>query len=148
MLKLNSNGKAPIAIIIIAILVVGIGIGAFAFLGKSKGKGKKDAEITQWKFDEFIVNMADVDTSRYLKTTIVLGIVSTGDKSVKSEKGGNPMEAEARDIMISVMSKKRYQELLASKGKDLLKQNIKDALNAKLKDIKVVEVYFTGFAMQ
>lgn len=148
MIKLNSNGKAPILIIIIAVLVIGIGAGAYVVLGKSKGKQKKEVEITQWKFEEFVVNLADQDTSRYLKTTIVLGIEDKSGKGGKSEKGGNPLEPEARDIMISVMSKKHYQDLLASKGKDTLKDEIINSLNSKFKDLKVVNVYFTGFAMQ
>lgn len=147
MFLLNSKGKIPIMVIIVAVLVICIAAGTFAFVGKSKVKSKKEAETTQWKLNEFIVNMADIDTPRYLKATIVLAIQGADGKAAKIE-AGNPMEAEARDTIISIMTRKHYAELLTEKGREALKQDIKKGLNARLNGIKIVDVYFTDFAMQ
>ncbi len=69
-------------------------------------------------------------------------------KSKKGEKEGSSEEAKARDAIITVLSRKRFSELLTESGKTRLKSELKNALNSRLKDIEVVNVYFTSFAMQ
>lgn len=127
-----------------------LGAGAFTFtkiIKKPSGKAAqaKPVELSEWKLPEFIVNLADTDEPRYLKVDLVLEVEG---KSKKGEEGGNAEEAKARDAIISVLSRKHFSELLTESGKKSLKSELKNALNSRLKDIEVVNIYFTSFAMQ
>lgn len=153
----DRSGKLPILVIIIAAVVLlgGIGVVAFKKMGpKSKGKAHKEVkhvELTEWSMDEFIVNLADQDEPRYLKVNVVLGVQHLGKPKKSGGHGGeasNPEEAKARDAVISVLTRKRYTQLLSEHGKEQLKIELKESLNSVLKDCKVEEVYFTAFAMQ
>jgi flagellar protein FliL len=141
------------------LLAAGVGVMAFMKMGKKPGdKGaeadaKKHVELQSWKLEEFVVNLADRDSPRYLKVNLVLDIGFKGKKS--KHKGGhghgaaaNPEEARARDAIIAVLTSKSYNELLSEDGKTKLKADVKKALNAVLEDAEVVDIYFTSFAMQ
>jgi len=152
----NKSGKLPIVIIIAVVLVLALAAGAFTFSkmgGKSKDKGKKaekPVELTDWTFDEFIVNLADLSDPHYLKVNLVLEVEGGEKKKEGGEGGGggNPQEARARDSIITVLTKKHFADLLTEEGKDQLKEELKASLNSELKDTKVVHIYFTSFAMQ
>lgn len=144
------SGEIPVKLILIVLMVVLIGAGAFMKFGM-KGKGaEKKVELSEWKLDEFIVNLADKNESRYLKVCVVLEV----EGSLKSGGGHSdeavayPEEAKVRDMIISVLSSKKYNELLTEKGKTTLKKELKNKVNSVLKKVKVHEVYFTSFAMQ
>jgi len=108
--------------------------------------GAGESGLSQWKLDEFIVNLADGDESRYLKVNIVLEV------SGRVERGGegtsNPEEIKARDAIITVLTRKTYREMLSDEGKTSLKAQLKDQLNTVLSGFKVKNIYFTSFAMQ
>ena len=149
----SESGKLPMIIIIVVALVLVLGIGAFAFMKMGKGsKGKheeKKVELTSWKMEEFVVNLADQDESRYIKVNLVLEVESKGKAGGgHGESSENPEEAKARDAIISCLSKKEYDELIPEKGKEKLKEDLKTSLNEVLKESKVAEIYFTSFAMQ
>jgi len=149
----RSSGKLPVVIIIVAMLVVCLGVGALTFtkMGKRpKGghaKEKQKVELTAWKLDEFVVNLADRAEVHYLKVTIVLEIQgkSSGGEEGESE---NKEEAKARDTIISVLTRRRYADLLPEEGKIELKSELKAELNSTLEDTKVENIYFASFAMQ
>lgn len=108
--------------------------------------GIGESAPSQWKLDEFIVNLADGDEARYLKVNIVLEV------SGRVERGGedtpNPEEIKARDAIITVLTRKTYRELLSDEGKTSLKAQLKDQLNTVLSGFEVKNIYFTSFAMQ
>ena len=54
-------------------------------------------------------------------------------------------KAQIRDIIIIILSSKTYDEVSTREGKDGLKSEIKDTLNAFLTKGKIVNVYFTEF---
>lgn len=150
----SNTGKLPIAVVIAVILVLVLAVGAFTFSkmgGKSGAKQKKaekPVELTDWTLDEFVVNLADMIDPHYLKVNLVLEIEG-GAKGKEGEGGGkNPQEARARDAIIIALTKKHFAELLTEQGKDQLKAELKSSLNEELEDTKVVNIYFTSFAMQ
>ncbi|MHB0912658.1 MAG: flagellar basal body-associated FliL family protein [Armatimonadota bacterium] len=145
----SRHGKLPIMIIAAVLAVVCLAGGAFIFMkGKKGGHKKKEVHLTQWKLEEFVVNLADSDESRYLKACIVLEVESEGKSGGGHGESANPEEAKARDAVISELSKRYLSQLLSEQGKDKLKEDIKTALNSKLEESKVHDVYFTSFAMQ
>ncbi len=102
-----------------------------------------------WKLDEFVVNLADKYQPRYLKVTISLEVESNDPRS--GGRGDDKKEAEdvkVRDAIISVLTGKHFADLVALGGKDELKAKLKSEINSVLEDRKVVNIYFTSFAMQ
>jgi len=150
----KSSGKLPLMVIVVAALVICVAGGAFAFLkmrgkleiGGGEAKQGKKVELSTWQLEEFVVNLADRGEPRYLKLNLVLEV--EGGKAKHGEGGANPEEARARDAVITVVTRKRYSDLISEDGKARLKAEIKSALNEALEGTKVANIYFTSFAMQ
>ena len=69
---------------------------------------------------------------------------------LKFSKGANKKEFETNkpkilDTVNSLLNTKRPEDLLKREGKEYLKAEIKDSVNAFLVDGKVVDVYYTSF---
>lgn len=150
----SESGKLPIVAIIAVVLVLALGAGAFAFL-KASHKGKKAPEkkepvkLAEWELGEFLVNLADPGEPRYLKANLVLEVAGNEKKGGGHGEGSaNPEEAKARDVIISVMSRREMNDLLTDGGKDQLKSELRDELNKVLEGCEVESIYFTSFAMQ
>jgi len=151
----NNKGRLPLLMIIIGVVVLGLGAGGFMFFrsktAHAAGKQKvKKVDLTPWVMGEFMVTLADTGELRYLKCEMTLEVEKDGKAEPKAEgkEGGNPQEAKARDIVISILSGKTVNDLLADKTKSQIKDEIKEALNKGLEGTKVHDVYFTSFAMQ
>ena len=151
----NESGKLPIVMIIAIVLVLSLGAGVFTFFkismkpkGKGAGKEVKHAETSMWKLDDFVVNLADRDESRYLKVSLVLEVEGKPKGGGEGAEGQSPEDAKARDAIISVLTTKRVAELVTASGKLQLKSDIRTALNSVLQDTEVANIYFTSFAMQ
>lgn len=151
----NRAGKLPLIIVIVLGVVLLAGIGTMVFVKSGKKKDGKAAEkhvqLVHWEMDEFIVNLADREP-RYLKIAIVLE-VEAGDKKAggHGEGGGKAAPAEdakARDAVITVLTSKRFVDLISDDGKVNLKKELKSALNKVLGENKVANIYFTSFAVQ
>lgn len=157
--KPKGKGKGPMMFVVIAVLITAVVVGV-AVVSKKDGKSKKEEkshaeeEVTTEliALGEFIVNLADVNETRYAKADIVVEITGGEHKKGSGGHGGgddNGAEnAKFRDAVISVLSKHTYDELSSSQGKEILKKEITDVLNQRLGKRRVVEVYFNEFAMQ
>jgi flagellar basal body-associated protein FliL len=113
---------------------------------------------------EFLVNLADPETSHYLRTTVSLGTQTEGGAeqasghavSVEKVGGGNQpplfaklksQEPVVRDIVISVVSTYSYTALVSAKGKNELKEMIRTRLVQQLGTDNLM-VFFTAFTLQ
>jgi len=145
----NNSGRPPLIVIVIAALVVCLGIGGVTFskVGRKGGHSKKPVELSAWKLEEFVVNLADRDEPRYLKANLVLEVEGKVEKA-GGEGGGSADEARVRDTIITVLGTKRYGDLLSADARTRLKAELKTAINSVLEDTKVANIYFTSFAMQ
>lgn len=144
------SGGLPIKLIIIVLVVVLVGAGAFLKLGNKGKSAPKPVELSEWKLEEFVVNLADRNESRYLKVNVVLEVEGAPKDGGGhgGEQASYPEEAKVRDAIINALSSKKYSELLTEDGKTVLKEEIKTQLNSILKEMKVHDVFFTSFAMQ
>ncbi len=148
-----ANEKGKLLIILIAgVLVIALLAGVGTFVLKGKGKSKKaykpkEEPVQTLALGEFIVNLADKDDLRYLKATIVLGVTGKVPSSGGHGAESGPSPA-VRDAVITVLSSKRFSELITSQGKEKLKKELIAAVNKRLHECKAVEVYFSDFAMQ
>ena len=149
----SSNQVGKIRIFIIAGVLVALLAGGAVFFLKSKASKSKSGKTHVKKvvekpkellaLDEFVVNLADPQESRYLKVQISLEVIA--DKESKKLEEEKP---RLRDAVITVISQKKYHQLLTAEGKAQLKEEIKKACNKTLGHKKIHQVLFTDFAMQ
>ncbi|MCE1253012.1 MAG: flagellar basal body-associated FliL family protein [Anaerolineae bacterium] len=121
-----------------------------------------------------IVNLADPGGRTFIRTSIVLEFAPNSteyfDTSEMASAGGEGSTAAAgtvkdayvsnfkeelntrlpviNDIIITVLSTKTYNQIYTSEGKEALRQEIMQAINSRLHEYKVIQVYFTDFVVQ
>jgi flagellar FliL protein len=116
---------------------------------KTEKPEKKEPEFTL-HLDPFTVNLDDQDESHFLRVTMELGLGHTpkGDASKEgAEASGLPI-AQGRDTILTILSACKANELLTPEGKDALKQHLLAALQQKVPEMDVRNVYFTEFLVQ
>lgn len=159
----GKSGAKPIvlyALVVLNMAVVG-GVGAMIYLGKKKeaehatiekvveGEAQAQHEEHQ-KPDEFIGKMIPMETfyvnlagnrgNRLLKVNMELEIES--EKVIEEIEKRKP---QIRDIIIIILSSKTFKDLESRKGKEGLRDEIKDAVNSFLTKGKIKHVHFTEF---
>ncbi|MFQ6098645.1 MAG: flagellar basal body-associated protein FliL [Armatimonadota bacterium] len=103
-------------------------------LGRWRADGQAVPEppsVVSLELGEFLVNLADTDQPRYLKTEIILEVSGLQDKAGHGASDG----VDANDLM-------------GEEGKDLLRQELARRINDELPQITVHEVLFSSFVMQ
>ena len=159
MLRLRSRAGKALPIILAASVLVagGAGAGVGIFLGnrgqtaesgsdkdhKKKKKKHSEEPAVVFSLGEMVVNLADVDTLRYSKMTVALGF----EEKVSEEKL-KEMSPVLRDLVIGVITQKKFDELHRPGGIAKAKEEIQAATEENLHDVTVSQVYFEGLAMQ
>ncbi len=96
--------------------------------------------------DAFLVKLADVESTRFVKVTFRLGLDEPG---VGEEYAGNAVVlAATRDRIISILSAKAADDILSLEGKQNLRNEIREEINPVLPKGKIVEVFIMDFVMQ
>jgi flagellar basal body-associated protein FliL len=86
--------------------------------------------------ETFVLNLADADQKSYLRVGIDLGV----NKEVgKSENA--PSVAQVRDTILRVLGLAKVEELLTAKGKNRLKADLVKALQERMPNLGVEEIY-------
>ena len=136
-------------LIALAVALAGAGAGWFLFGRKSVAAKNTDPKpVTVLHLDPFIVNLADTDRDAYLRVGIDLGVTGLPNpKKGDEEKAAAPV-AEIRDAILSVLSTYHSSELLSPAGKKQLKDSLMAALNRRLPQLGVRDVFFTDFLVQ
>ncbi len=140
----KSGKKPPIKIIIGVVVLLVIMVVAKGVLGKSKPKVKKTVSHQvgiSLPMEEFLVNLTGGD--HYLRATISLGM----SKEVKEEETKEKM-APMRDAILTALSSKTLKDLSSEEGREKLKTDLVEKVNAAAGSDMVVKVYFTAFATQ
>ncbi len=149
----------PMPVMIVIFLVVGLLVGKTVFGGakpdaKDKGKkeknkksekekGEKSEEGHYLPLEEFTVNLSGKG-DHYLKTAVSVKVPKT-----MTEEKFKEVAAPMRDAVVMTLSSKELKDLLPAEGKEKLKEQLKDKLNAAAKEEDLVEeVCFTSFATQ
>jgi len=96
-----------------------------------------------YPMDQFIVNLYNEGSSRYLKTTINFEL-SVAELSIEMDTK-KPL---IRDIVIKTLSAKTYEEISTIRGKENLKDEIAMKVNQVLSDGQVNNLFFTDFVIQ
>jgi flagellar FliL protein len=96
-----------------------------------------------YPMDQFIVNLYNEGSSRYLKTTINFEL-SIPELSAEMDTK-KPL---IRDIVIKTLSAKTYEEISTIKGKENLKDELALKVNQVLTDGQINNLFFTDFVIQ
>jgi flagellar FliL protein len=154
-----------------AVVALAIGFGAGWFLKpapeEAHAMGSKDELAEEAGFTytikDKVVNLADPGPSRkYLKISLALQITEAPAAGAKRKAPPSPEEqkkleegfshargAQVNDVVISVLSSKRSDELLSIDGKERLREELKGRLNALLpQDQKISKIFLTDFIIQ
>jgi len=96
-----------------------------------------------YPMDQFIVNLYNEGSSRYLKTTLNFEL-SVAELSAEMDTK-KPL---IRDIVIKTLSAKTYEEISTIKGKESLKDELASKVNQVLTDGQINNLFFTDFVIQ
>ncbi len=146
----KSKGKIIIYAIIILLLLVIIGGGGYfgyKILNQNKQNVAVQANIKsvpEFTFaqDEFLINLSDTDSSRYVKVKVYLGY----DKKKLGEEL-TAKKAAIRDTCITVLRAKKAADFSAG-GTETIKAEILAKVNPLLTKGQVEEVYFYDILVQ
>lgn len=148
--KKSKSGVSTFLGVAIAVVLV-VGGGGAWYLHHSKVQASNDSgqaesqPLSTIHLESFIVNLADQDQITYLRASIDLGV----DKApAKKEGEGSVPVAAIRDTIIGVLATRHSAELLTPEGKDKLKQDLIAALNQRVPEVGVTDIYFTDFLVQ
>jgi len=97
--------------------------------------------------ESFTVNLADSEQNAFLRVGIDLGLSQELPDTKGAEKA-SPLTPRIRDTLLMVLSTWPSNALLAQDGKTKLKQELLRALQERVPELGVKEVYFTDFLVQ
>jgi flagellar protein FliL len=113
-------------------------------MGKSTKKPQPEQVKATLALDPFLVNLADKDEIRFVKTTFQLGLAEEPKEEAKS----GAAIAAIRDSIISLLSSKTAEQILTTEGKDILREEIRSRVRSVAPHINVLEVYIVDFVVQ
>ena len=177
----KKKGKGKLVVLLVAALVLALGGGAAAyfFIGRDGGNKNKAAKAKAGEHGEhedaaheeaeaesepahepavvalptFTVNLADKDSSRYLRTTLSL-VVNDPEKAASLSGGGEhkaagePVRiAMARSAILELLTTKTAEELMTAEGKQELKKAIAERASKAFR-FKVNDVLLAEFVVQ
>jgi flagellar protein FliL len=96
--------------------------------------------------DQFLVNLADKDASRFVR--VKLGLVVETKKEGEELSKEEVVKARLRSAILEVLSQQTADHLVTAEGKSELKKLIAERSNAALGEKKVLDVLFTDFVVQ
>jgi flagellar FliL protein len=113
---------------------------------KKKKEEKDEGEGATVNFEPFLVNLADKEASRYVKTSIRLLVASK--ESAETIAKGETLMPRMRDTILTLLSAKTAEEMTSNEGKEKLKKEILEKVNEYLPEDGAEEVFFTDFVVQ
>jgi flagellar FliL protein len=140
---------------VLVLLVGGLAFWAFPYFKGTRNSllGKKDIPVQESRHEQvkatlalepFLVNLADADEARFVKTTFKLGLAEEPDEDAQSDVA----IAAMRDSIISLLSSKTSEQILTPQGKDKLREEVRLRVGAISPKIKILEVYIVDFVVQ
>lgn len=112
--------------------------------GKEGGKeGGKGGSPLTFALEPFILNLADIESNRYLKISITLEFDNPGTTREAEQR-----VPQIRDAMILLMSSLTYGDIHSIAGKLTLQSEIQNRISKIVEPGSVKRVYFTDLVVQ
>lgn len=163
--KKKGKGKLLIVLVASLVLLLGGGAAAYFFMGRAAqgggaNGGHADAHDAAPAHDPaivalptFTVNLADTDSTRYLRTTLSL-VINDTEKAAELTGGGDHKAAGeparvamARSAILELLTTKTAEELMKAEGKQALKKEIAERATHAFR-FKVDDVLLAEFVVQ
>lgn len=150
--KAGGGNLLMMFIMMLAVFLVGAGmvIGYFQFFGPAataeneKPKKEKETVLATLDLGDMVVNLADQDQGRFLKTKITLGYAPTKEnEQIVEEK-----KAQVIEEVLLTLRKKTYADVSPPGATDKLKSELIKAINGRLNANVAKELYFTEYIVQ
>jgi flagellar protein FliL len=113
---------------------------------EKSGKGGKEGEAAAnptFELKDIVANLSGAMRSRYIKVSFTLeGKSPTFPETMKAN------EAKIRDATLAVLSDLTIQDLEEPGVKNIVRNNIVDAINQALRGSEVQQLYFSEFVVQ
>lgn len=108
---------------------------------KKEEGGEQTTQIVVIK--DVIVNPAGTNGSRLLVTTVGLEVPTAEAKTELEQK-----EVQTRDVLVTILTGKRLEELVAPEQREALREEIGQRVNKLLRNGKLKNVYISKFIIQ
>jgi flagellar FliL protein len=148
----KTGGKGLLIIIVAVIVLGGAGGGGFWWWQKSHAQAAGTAAAPVHAdakgvvpLEPFLVNLADKDSSRFLRVTLRL-VVDT-EAEAKEIEDSPVDQARARSVILEMLATQLSGVLVTPQGKTELRKSIAERTTAVLKR-EVRDVLFTDFVVQ
>ena len=144
-------------IAVMLVLTIGLAAGFFMMWGKlsdmnsaanaavsTEAEQSQTAQLgTLFSLETFIVNLADVERSRYLRVTMDLELVESTDTAKLDDR-----LPQIRDRILMILPSKTFEEIASVEGKTALRDEIIGKLNSLFPKDVVTNIFFTEFVVQ
>ena len=139
------NWKKLSLLAVVLALVLGAAGGIFIWLRPPHSTSAAESSSVQstLALETFVVNLSGSGERAYLRVGISLGL----SHALGRDKDEVPM-AQVRDTVLSVLSSAQPAQLLQAEGKRQLKAELLHALQERVPQLGVEDVYFTEFLVQ
>jgi flagellar basal body-associated protein FliL len=112
----------------------------------------KEPGLTYTMPESFVVNLADGgEAPHFAKVGVALRFSKLSEGEITVGEGDKPDDvedsAELRDIVIATLQSKTSGQLSRTEGREDVKKRIVERVN-KQTDLKIIDVYYTEFAVQ
>ncbi len=122
------------------LILLGVGIWFWARYGSESSVSQPARVRSTLHLETFVLNLADTDQRSYLRVSLDLGL------NQETKRGGDSAPvAQVRDTILSVLAEAKGNDLMTAAGKTKLKEQLLRALQERVPEIGVEEVYFTEF---
>jgi flagellar protein FliL len=144
------KSKKSLVFILVGLVVVG-GAGGGAFWYSRRAPAGEAAPVKAPErgilgFEPFVVNLADPNSARFLRTTVQL-VVGSESEAEKAKKTPVVM-MQARGAILELLTVQTSDALVTPEGKTKLKKEIAERVAEALEHVKVVDVLFSDFVVQ
>ncbi len=142
-----------LALSVLSVLgIITLALGMFMGWG-AKTETAKEAKVIEQKpepgkvydLGTFIVNLADEEASRYIRTDIQLEYSKVNLELDKEIKERDP---QFKDLVNTLLNDRKAAELSTSEGKERFRRELQLKINNSLKYGAVTNVFLTLFAIQ
>ncbi len=143
------KGGKTFIIIIAAVVLAAAGGGGYWYMhrgGAPAAEAPAPAEHGIIAFEPFVVNLADANSARYLRTTVQVVVSS---KTAAEHISESPVVLmQARSAILELLTQQTSEHLVTIDGKAALKKAIAERIGPVMGEVKVVDVLFSDFVVQ
>ena len=139
----NRRKTGSVAVLVALVLVAA---GIFVWLGTERSTNASDSATAEstLALETFVVNLAGSSQRAYLRVGITLGLAHPLPRG----QAESVLTAVVRDTILSVLATAQPDELLKLEGKLQLKNELLKALQERVPQLAIENVYFTEFLVQ